>query len=72
LFCSISHVGSAEIGAQTDDLRSAFAADLYREEGSYPGFEIQIDYENGPAAACFYTDGSGELENVIRFVPRPA
>jgi hypothetical protein len=71
-FSCIFHVGSAENAARADEIRGALAADLYRDEGGYPGFQMQVDHENGPGALWLYSDDYGEPEHVVRFVLRCA
>jgi len=71
-FSCILDVGSAEIAERAKVVRGEFAADLCREEGSYPGFEMAVDHETGPGALWIYSDDQGEPEHVIQFVPRCA
>ena len=71
-FSCIFNVGSAENAARAEEIRGAFAADLYRDEGGYPGFEMQVDHENGPGALWLYNDEYGEPGHVIQFVLRCA
>lgn len=67
-FSCIFDVGSAEHAERAEAMRGEFAADLYREEGGYPGFAMAIDHETGPGALWIYSDDQGEPEHVIRFV----
>ena len=71
-FSCLLEIGSAENAARAEDIRGAFAADLYRDEGGYPGFEMQVDHESGLGVLWLYSDEYGEPEHVIRFVLRCA
>lgn len=71
-FSCIFHVGTAENAARAENIRGELAADLYREEGGYPGFEMEVDHEYGPGALWIHSDEYGEPEHVIAFVHRCA
>ena len=71
-FSCILDVGSAENAARAEEIRDELAAELYREEGGYPGFQMQVDHEYSPGALWIYSDDCGEPEHVIAFVRRCA
>ena len=71
-FSCILDVGSAENALRAERIRGELAAELYREEGGYPGFEMQVEHEFGPGALWIHSDDYGEPEHVIRFVLRCA
>ena len=47
-FSCIFDVGSAENVARAIDIRGELAAETYREEGGYLGFEMEADHEKAP------------------------
>ena len=74
-FCQFSclfDVGSAANAACAAGIREALAAELEREDGSRPGFEISAEPASGPGALWIHSDESGEPEHVVRFVLRCA
>jgi hypothetical protein len=74
-FCQFSclfDVGSAENAARAAGIRDALAAELEREDGSRPGFEMAADLASGVGALWIHSDESGEPEHVVRFVLRCA
>lgn len=71
-FSCIFDVGSPENVARAIDIRGEFAAETYREEGGYLGFEMEADHEEGVGALWIHSDEYGEPEHVIVFVLRCA
>ena len=71
-FSCILDVGTADNAARAEAIRGECAADLYRDEGGYPGFSVEVDHEAGPGALWIYSDEYGEPEHVIQFVLRCA
>jgi len=71
-FSCILDVGTAENAVRAEAVRFEFAADLYREEGGYPGFSMEVDHTTGPGALWISSDEYGEPEHVIAFVLRCA
>ena len=71
-FSCLFNVGSAENAARAEDIRAELAAENYRDEGGYLGFDMQVDHEYGPGALWISSDEYGEPEHVIRFVLRCA
>jgi hypothetical protein len=71
-FSCLFDVGSAENAAQAEEVRGTFTAELYRQEGGYPGFEMQVEHDIGPGSLWIHGDEYGEPEHVIRFVLRCA
>jgi len=71
-FSCILDVGTAENAVRAEAVRFEFAADLYREEGGYPGFSMEVDHTTGPGALWISSDEYGEPEHVIEFVLRCA
>ena len=49
-FYCILDVGTAENALLAEAIRGELAADLYRDEGGYPGFSMEVDHETGPGA----------------------
>jgi hypothetical protein len=71
-FSSILDVVTAENAERAETVRGEFAAELYREDGGYPGFVMEVDHETGPGALRRYSNDQGEPDHVIGFVPRRA
>ncbi len=65
-------VCSAGNARRAEDVWGELAAELYREDGGYPGFQVEVDHEHGPGALWIHSDEYGEPEHVIRFVLRCA
>jgi hypothetical protein len=71
-FSCILDVGTAENALRAQAIQGEFTADLYREEGGYPGFSMEVDHQTGPGALWIYSDEYGDPEHVIQFVVRCA
>lgn len=68
----IFNVGSTENAVRAEEIRGELAADLYREGGGYPGFDMRVDHETGPGALHLYSEDCGDPDHVIHFVLRCA
>lgn len=71
-FSCIFDVGTAENAARAESIRGELAAELDRDEGTWPGFGMEVDHESGPGALWIHSDEYGEPDHVIRFVLRCA
>ncbi len=70
-FSCVRHVGSAETIARARAIRRVFAADLYRDGGGYPAFEMQVEHKNGAGALCLHSNDAGEPGSPpVRSAPR--
>lgn len=62
-FCQFActfNVRSAKNAAGAEVIRGELAAEIYREEGGYPGFDVQVDHELGPGALWIYSEEYGD------------
>ena len=71
-FSCILDVGTADNAMCAELVREEFAAELYREEGGYPGFLMAVQPQLGPGALWLHSDDQGDPEHVIQFVLRLA
>jgi hypothetical protein len=67
-FSCLFDVGSVENAARAKKLRNDLLADVEREEGVSPGFEMQASPQSGPGVLWIYSEDHGDPEQVIRFV----
>jgi hypothetical protein len=74
-FCQFScllGVGSTENAQRAIDIRGDLAAEIYREEGGYPRFDLEISHENGEGVLWIYADEYGQPDHAACFVERCA
>jgi len=74
-FCQFScllSVDSVDNAQRAIDIRGDLAAELHREEGGCPGFDLESSHEDGEGVLWIYSDEYGEPEHVVRFVQRCA
>lgn len=70
-FSCILDVGSTDNVARAFTLYEEYGAELERDDGLEPGFDIEVD-PNSDQGLWFRGDGYGEPEHVIAFVLRCA
>ena len=69
-FSCILDVGTADNANHAELVRAEFAAEVYRDEGGFPGFAMMVQPELGPGALWLHSDDQGDPEHVIQFVLR--
>ena len=67
-FSCIFDVGTTANAVRANQLRRVLAAELDRDEGTFPGFEMAVDPARGPGALWLHSDEDGDPDHVIRFV----